>query len=90
QALAEAGWRRMGETEYAVQLDAWASAREPLAAAMNAAITPWLPYFGTHDLSTPEALEQVYDQPILLEGRKCFADWLAADHPSWLTASLAS
>jgi hypothetical protein len=32
------GWRQTSETEYEIQLDRWASAREPLAAAMGAAI----------------------------------------------------
>lgn len=89
-SLAAAGWRQTSDTEYEIQLDVWASAREPLAAAMGAAIAPWMPYFGTYDLSSPEALEEVHDEPVLVEGRERFAAWLAADHPAWLSPALES
>jgi len=82
--MGAAGWHRASETEYQIQLDDWASAREPLAAAMSAAIAPWMPYFGTHDLTSPQALERVHDDPILREGREHFAAWLQADHPEWV------
>jgi D-aminopeptidase len=79
-----AGWRRASETEFQIQLDAWASARDPLAAAMNSAIAPWMPYFATYMLSSPQALERVHDDPILREGREHFAAWLQADHSEWV------
>lgn len=81
-----AGWRQTSETECEVQLDAWGAAREPLAAAMGAAFGPWLPYFGTHDLSSLQALERVHDDPVLGEGREHFRAWLAADHPEWVSS----
>jgi D-aminopeptidase len=80
-----AGWHRTSETEYQIQLDAWASAREPLAAAMGAAIATWMPYFATHALTSSQALERVHDDPILREGREHFAAWLQADHPEWIS-----
>jgi D-aminopeptidase len=79
------GWRQASETEYEIQLGRWASAREPLGAAMSAAIAPWMPYFGTHSLTSPHALERVHDDPILREGRKHFAAWLQTDHPEWVS-----
>jgi D-aminopeptidase len=83
--MAAAGWRQASETEYEIQLDDWASAREPLAAAMGAAIAPWMPYFGTYELTSPQALERVHDDPILSEGREQFAAWLQTDHPEWIS-----
>ncbi len=35
-----AGSRQASETEYEIQVNTWASAREPLAAAIGAAIAP--------------------------------------------------
>ncbi len=84
-AMGAAGWRRVSETEHEIQLDEWASAREPLAAAMSAAIAPWMPYFATYELTSPQALERVHDDPILREGRERFGAWLQADHPEWIS-----
>ena len=85
--MTAAGWRQAGETEFEIQLDHWALAREPLAAAMGAAIAAWMPYFATHALTSPEALERVHDDPILCQGREHFAAWLQADHPEWISPS---
>ena len=82
--MIRAGWRQTSATEYAVQLDGWSAAREPLAVAMAAAIATWVPYFGTHKLWSAQALEAVHDDPILQEGRAHFASWLRATHPEWL------
>jgi D-aminopeptidase len=83
--MTAAGWRQASDTEYEIQLDRWASARDPLGAAMSAAIATWTPYFGTHDLTSPQALERVHDDPILREGREHFAAWLQADHREWVS-----
>jgi hypothetical protein len=85
--MTAAGWRQASETEYEIHLDHWTLAREPLAAAMGAAIATWMPYFGTHELTSPQALERVHDDPILREGREHFAAWLQADHPEWISPS---
>jgi hypothetical protein len=82
--MSAAGWQRASETEYAIQLSDWRQAREPLAAALTAAIAPWTPYFGSFDLTSMAALERVYDAPILREGRDRFDAWLSAGHPDWL------
>lgn len=83
--MSAAGWRATSETEYVIQLGDWSGAREPLAAAMAAAIAPWMPYFGSFDLTSMEALERVHDEPILEEGRDRFDAWLSEKHPEWLT-----
>jgi D-amino peptidase len=79
------GWERTSETEWAVELATWTDARAPLAAAMAAAIAPWLPYFTTHDLTSRESLEAIYDEPVLVEGRARFDEWLGAPQAEWLT-----
>ena len=88
--MADGGWRQLSETEYAIQLGDWAEAREPLAAAMTAAIANWMPYFASHDLSSSQALERVHDEPVLREGRERFAAWLREDHPDWLVPETAA
>ncbi len=84
-----AGWRSTGETEYAIELGGWSEAREPLAAAMAAAIAPWLPYFGSFDLGSMAALERVHDEPILREGRARFDAWLSEEQPEWAHAGVS-
>jgi D-aminopeptidase len=87
--MIRAGWRQVSETEFEIQLDDWRAAREPLAAAMGTAIAPWMPYFGSHDLTSRQAFESVHDEAILREGRARFAAWLRAEHPDWITPSRA-
>ncbi len=86
--MAAAGWRQTSNTEYEIQLDQWSSARDPLAAAMGAAIAPWMPYFGTYQLTSAHALEQVHDEAILREGRQRFAAWLRERQPDWVSPML--
>ena len=40
-----AGWARTGDVTFEVHLETWADAREPLAAAMSAALAPFIPYW---------------------------------------------
>jgi D-aminopeptidase len=82
--LAAAGWQRRTDTEFAIELRAWPEAREPLAAAMAAAVAPWVPYFSTFDLTSQAAAEAVHDDPTLSRGRDEFDAWLTADQPEWL------
>ncbi|HWD64834.1 MAG TPA: M55 family metallopeptidase [Solirubrobacteraceae bacterium] len=89
-SMTGAGWQQLSETEYAIQLRDWAEAREPLATAMAAAISPWMPYFASYDLSSAVALERVHDQTILIEGRERFAAWLHRDHPEWQAPEIAA
>lgn len=82
--MAKAGWRHVSDTEYLAQLRDWSGAREPLAAAMTAAIAPWMPYFASFDLSSAQALERVHDEPVLQQGREHFAAWLQETREEWL------
>ncbi len=87
--LEAAGWQRRSETEFALELAAWRDAREPLAAAMAAAVASWLPYFATFDLTSQAAAEAVHDEPLLREGRERFDAWLGEPQPEWLTPAPA-
>ena len=40
-----AGWARTGDVTFDVHFETWADAREPLAAAMSAALEPFIPYW---------------------------------------------
>ena len=50
-----AGWARAGDDRYAIELTHWADAREPLAAAMAAAMAPFQEAWSHLDLSSREA-----------------------------------
>lgn len=76
-----AGWSRTGDVTYAVQLTSWLDAREPLAAAMNAALEPFLPFWlGGFD-SAQEAAEA--DQLRVAELRLIFDAWAERSEPQW-------
>jgi hypothetical protein len=65
-----------------VDLESWAEAREPLAAAMNAALEPFVPLFSGLDLTTEErAAAQPPEQLAAIE--QAFVDWLTVDEPEW-------
>jgi len=89
RTLTAAGWRQQSETEFAVDLASWRDAREPLAAAMGAAIVPWLRYFTGFDVTSEAAAEAVHDEAILREGRERIDVWLDEPQPEWLTPVLA-
>lgn len=82
-AMRAGGWQPGGDAQYAIELDDWAQAREPIATAMGVAFGPWAPYFGRHELSSLEALDRVHDDPVLVEGRARFAAWLDGHHAQW-------
>ena len=68
------------ETEFAVELASWRDAREPLAAAMGAAIVPWLRYFAGFDLTSQAAAEAVHDE-------RCCVRAASASMPGWASLS---
>ena len=81
--LAAAGWERVGEVEFAVEVETWADSREPLAAAMNAAVSPFMPYWlGGFD-SADEARNA--DQVRVGQLRTIFDAWAAESQPDWYT-----
>jgi len=56
QLMAAGGWERRGDDAFAVELEGWAEAREPLAAAMGAGLAPFMGHLSALDLSSREAL----------------------------------
>jgi D-aminopeptidase len=66
-----------GEPLLALDIPRWQDARQPLADAMAAAVTPWLPYFTTFDLTSEAAMAAVQDEPLVREGCAAFEAWLA-------------
>jgi D-amino peptidase len=77
------GWTRSGEVEFSAQLATWRDARELIVAAMNAALTPFLPYWvGTFD-SVEEAAAA--DQRQVHQLRVIFDAWADESHPQWYT-----
>ena len=76
------GWRRLGPGEYEVQLAQWADAREPLAAAMGAAMAPFLPYFAGLDMTSEEALA-AQDRQRLAALEESFLGWCRNTEDPW-------
>lgn len=79
--MSAAGWERVGEVEFAFDVEDWSATREPLAAAMNAAVSPFLPYWlsGFPDASAAEAVEPKK----LSDVATIFDAWAAESQPEW-------
>jgi D-aminopeptidase len=79
--LSEAGWSRSGEVEFAANLATWRDARELLAAAMNAALAPYLPHWlgGFDDAEHAAAA----DQQRVDQLRVIFDAWARGSYPQW-------
>ena len=82
-AMAGAGWTRTGEVEFAVELESWRDSREPLGAAMNAALAPFLPYWLGGFAGPDEAAAADGDRVAQL--RMIFDAWAAESQPEWYT-----
>jgi len=84
--MLDAGWTRSGEVEYSAQLRIWRDARELLAAAMNAALVPFLPYW----LGAFESAEgaAAADQGRVEKLRLIFDAWAAESQPQWYEAAV--
>ena len=54
--------RVSGAEPVTLQLAEWSDAREPIVAAMNAGMAPFMPLFGSLDMSSPDAF-QAQDRP---------------------------
>jgi D-amino peptidase len=76
-----AGWTRVGEVEFSVELAHWRDAREPLAAAMNAAIAPFVPYWLGGFASADDAARA--DQSRVAEVAEIFDAWAEESQPEW-------
>lgn len=78
-----AGWTRVGDVEFKAQLETWRDARELLAAAMNAALDPFVPYWlGSFDSADAAAAA---DRERVEELRRIFDAWARESQPEWYT-----
>ena len=83
EEMAGAGWKRVGDVDFAVELDTWPDSRQPLAVAMNAAVAPFMPYWLTGFGSADEAAAA--DQRRVGQLVTIFDAWAAEAHPEWYT-----
>ena len=83
EEMTGAGWEPVGEVEFAVEVETWADSREALAAAMNAAISPWMPYWLGAFADADEA--RAADQARVRQLGTIFDAWAAESHPQWYT-----
>jgi D-amino peptidase len=81
EPMADGGWARVGETEFAVELEHWSDARGPLDAAMNAALAPLLPYWLGSFGSAEDAAGA--DQNRVAQIGQIVDAWAKASHPEW-------
>ena len=83
EAMRAAGWRRVGEVEYAVDLHTWSEARAPLAAAMGAAMATLAPYWvGATSAEAAAALEP---QDVAALSEVMIDRWCSQSFPEWFT-----
>jgi D-aminopeptidase len=81
EEMAGAGWTRVGDVEFTIELETWRDSRGPLAAAMNAAVAPFMPYWLTGFASADEA--DAADQEQVEQLKTIFDAWAAESHPQW-------
>ena len=83
QSMLAAGWQQTGAVEYEAHLEQWAEARPLIAAGMNAALAPLMPFFfGARSAEDAGAAD-----PEQVAALRRFAEgpWCAATHPDWYT-----
>lgn len=81
ETMAAGGWARIGEVEYAIELESWEAARAPLDAAMGAGLAPFVPYWlGSFDTAEDAAAA---DQERVAVAREVFDAWGAESQPQW-------
>jgi D-aminopeptidase len=85
ESMADGGWARVGETEFAVELEHWSEARGPIDAAMSAAMAPLLPYWLGGFGSAEDAAAA--DQDRVAQLGQIVDAWAKASHPEWYTAT---
>ena len=85
ETMTDAGWTRVGDVEFAVELERWADARKPLDAAMNAAFAPFLPYW-QGGFESAEAAAGA-NQELAAQLGPIVDAWATASHPEWYTAT---
>jgi len=77
------GFVRTGEVEYEIELDSWQDAREPVGAAMFAAMAPLLKAW-SNELTSPERASG-YDQIRREELATAIDAWADASRPEWFS-----
>jgi D-aminopeptidase len=79
------GWTRVGDVEFAVELEKWKDAQDPLAVAMGAAFSPYMPDW-LNELATRNEAEAA-------DGGKAkrlsaqVAEWAQREEPEWFTTA---
>lgn len=81
QQMLAGGWTRAGEAEFAVELERWSDAQEPLAAAMAAAFAPFLANW-QNDLFTRDLAERA-DREKARRTEDVVVAWAHAKEPEW-------
>lgn len=81
--MREGGFAKTGAVEYEIVLDSWQEAREPVGAAMLAAMTPLLGAWST-DLTSPERAN-AYDRTKREELATAIDAWADASLPEWFS-----
>ena len=86
ETVSASGWERIGEVEFALDVEDWTTTREPLAAAMNAALSPFMPYWlgGFPDAAAAATV----DPTRLADLATVFDAWAAESHPQWYTTAV--
>jgi D-aminopeptidase len=76
-----AGWARTADVTFEVKFKKWVDTREPLAAAMSAALAPFVPYWlGGFDSAEDAA---AVDQERVAQLRVIFDAWAEESQPQW-------
>jgi D-aminopeptidase len=76
-----AGWTRTADVTFEARFKKWADTREPLAAAMSAALAPFVPYWlGGFDSAEDAAAA---DQDRVAQLRLIFDAWAQESQPQW-------
>jgi D-amino peptidase len=81
--MAGRGWARVGDVEFAFEVETWRDSREPLAVAMSAALAPFMPYWLGGFASADEA--NAADRERVGQLVTIFDAWAAESHPQWYT-----
>ena len=81
--MREGGFVRTGNVEYEIELDSWEDAREPVGAAMLAAMSPLLEAWSS-ELTSPERAS-AYDQVKREELATAIDDWADGAGPEWFS-----
>jgi hypothetical protein len=81
--MAAAGWARVREVEFWAALDRWRESRQLLAAAMTAALAPFMPYwlsgFGSREDAPAADPTQIADLATIFDA------WAVESQPQWYT-----